>query len=78
MTEPRPDAATFESEIARLEEIVDLLAADGVSLDDALRLFEEGVSRLRAVSGRLAAAEARIALLTEREDGSFELDELDG
>lgn len=78
MTDSPDAAANFESEIARLEEIVDLLAADGVSLDEALRLFEEGVSRLRAVSGRLAAAEARVALLTEREDGGFELDELDG
>ena len=77
MTPPRPDA-TYESEIARLEEIVDLLATDGVSLDEALRLFEEGVARLRAVTGRLAAAEERIALLTEREDGSYALDDLDG
>ena len=78
MTAPDSPEATFESELARLEEIVDRLAADGVSLDEALRLFEEGVSRLRIVTGRLAAAEERIALLSVREDGGFDLDELDG
>jgi exodeoxyribonuclease VII small subunit len=77
MTEP-DSGATFESELARLEEIVEMLAADGVSLDEALRLFEEGVARLRTVTGRLSAAEERIALLSEREDGGFDLDELDG
>jgi exodeoxyribonuclease VII small subunit len=60
---------TFESELARLEAIVEELQDDGVELDAALRLFEEGVRRLRAVTGRLASAEAKIKLLTEDEDG---------
>ena len=79
MTAPDPDTpATFETELARLEEIVDRLSTDSVSLDEALRLFEEGVSRLRAVTGRLSAAEARIALLSERDDGSFDLEDFEG
>lgn len=60
---------TFESELARLEAIVEELQDDGVELDAALRLFEEGVRRLRAVTGRLATAEAKIKLLTEDEEG---------
>ena len=60
---------TFESELARLEAIVEELQDDRVELDVALRLFEEGVRRLRAVSNRLASAEAKVKLLTEDEDG---------
>lgn len=78
MTVPDSPSGTFEAELARLEEIVDLLAAETVPLDDALRLFEEGVARLRALSGRLSIVEERIALLDERDDGGFDLDELDG
>jgi len=62
-------ADTFESELARLEAIVEELQDDSVELDAALRLFEEGVRRLRAVTSRLASAEAKIKLLTEDEDG---------
>ena len=60
---------TFESELARLEAIVEALQDDGVELDAALRLFEEGVRRLRAMTGRLAGAEAKVKLLTEDEEG---------
>ncbi|HVD05194.1 MAG TPA: exodeoxyribonuclease VII small subunit [Gemmatimonadaceae bacterium] len=60
---------TFESELARLEAIVEELQDDSVELDAALRLFEEGVRRLRAVTSRLASAEAKIKVLTEDEDG---------
>ena len=67
---------TFESELARLEAIVEELQDDGVELDAALRLFEEGVRRLRAMTGRLASAEAKIKLLTE-DDGGFGLSDFD-
>jgi exodeoxyribonuclease VII small subunit len=71
-----PRASTFEAELARLEAIVEQLQDDGVELDAALALFEEGVRRLRDVTGRLAEVEARVKLLTETDDG-FELDDLD-
>jgi exodeoxyribonuclease VII small subunit len=60
---------TFEAELARLEAIVAELEGDGVELDTALQLFEEGVRRLRAVTGRLASADARVKLLTEDDEG---------
>jgi exodeoxyribonuclease VII small subunit len=67
---------TFESELARLEAIVEELQDDGVELDVALRLFEEGVRRLRLMTGRLASAEAKIKLLTEDDEG-FGLSDFD-
>lgn len=71
------DAAGFEQELERLEAIVGELQEDGVDLDDALRLFEEGVRRLRAVTGRLASVEERVKLLIEDEEGGFRLSDLD-
>lgn len=67
---------TFESHLARLEEIVAELEGDELELDAALRLFEEGIERLREASSGLARAEERVKLLVERMDGGIDLDEL--
>jgi exodeoxyribonuclease VII small subunit len=67
---------TFESSLARLEEIVEELEGDSLELDQALRLFEEGVERLREASAELARAEQQVKLLVERTDGTFDLPDL--
>ena len=72
-----PREPTIEGELQRLEAIVDELSGDGIELDAALRLFEEGVARLRAVSERLGTAESRVRQLSEEADGSFSLEDLD-
>ena len=64
---------TFEKNLIRLEEIVAELESDELELDGALRLFEEGIERLRAASADLTLAESRVALLVEQSDGAFEL-----
>ena len=68
---------TFEASLARLEEIVGELEGDSLELDRALRLFEEGVERLREASAELARAEAQVKLLVEKTDGTFDLPDLD-
>jgi exodeoxyribonuclease VII small subunit len=67
---------TFEDSMARLDAIVRELDSDTLDLDRALRLFEEGVEKLRAASAELSRAEAQVKLLVEKTDGSFELPEL--
>ena len=67
---------TFEETVARLEQIVAELESDGLELESALKLFEEGVERLRAASTELARAEASVKLLVEYADGEFELPDL--
>jgi exodeoxyribonuclease VII small subunit len=62
---------TFEQDITRLEEIASELDGDGVSLDRALALFEEGVERLRRATAELSRAEARVTQLVEQADGTF-------
>ena len=74
---PSPPEESVERQLERIESIVEELASDKIELDTALRLFEEGIGRLRAVTEHLAAAETRVKLLAEEADGSFVLEELD-
>jgi len=69
---------TLEQTLARLEEIVARLDEERMDLAEALTLFEEGVTHLRAAAGVLGEAEARVKQLTEQADGAFVLEELDG
>jgi exodeoxyribonuclease VII small subunit len=64
---------TFEETLARLESIVAELENDGLELESALRLFEEGVERLRAATAELTRAEAQVKTLVENADGTFKL-----
>jgi exodeoxyribonuclease VII small subunit len=69
---------TFEQNVARLEEILVELESDGLELEAALRLFEEGVERLRAATAELSRAEASVKVLVEKPDGTFDLGDLGG
>ena len=64
---------SFEDTLERLQAIVAALESDALPLDDALQLFEEGVSRLRDAHGELARVDAKLSLLVEHADGSFAL-----
>jgi exodeoxyribonuclease VII small subunit len=61
---------TFETAIARLEEIVRLLESGNAPLDVSLALYEEGVALVRPCSNRLDNAQQRVKILTVTEDGS--------
>jgi exodeoxyribonuclease VII small subunit len=72
------DTAPLATELARLEEIVRKLEAEDLELDEALRLFEEGVSRLRSARERLSAAELKVQAVLEEAGGDLRLTDLDG
>jgi exodeoxyribonuclease VII small subunit len=57
---PAAAAPTFAEELERLEQIVRQLESEDLDLDESLKLFEEGVARLRAARERLAGAEAKV------------------
>lgn len=59
----------FEGALEELERRVRKLESGDVPLDEALRLFEEGVSLARACHEQLEAAEERIVALTRGVDG---------
>ncbi len=69
---------SYEKRVARLQEIVAGLEGDGLPLDDALKLFEEGIEILRLASDELTNAEGRVQLLIEHAQGVFETREIDG
>ncbi len=61
---------TFEKAMARLEQIVGALEGGKCSLDDSLKLFEEG-TRLTAYCNKLLKeAEQKIVKLTAVEEGT--------
>jgi exodeoxyribonuclease VII small subunit len=67
---------SFESNLARLEEIVAQLEGDRLDLNAALGLFEEGIELLRLASSELNETETRVKELIERADGVLELRDL--
>ncbi len=69
---------SYEADLDRIESIVAELARDDLELDRALRLFEEGVERVRSAAAALTEAEARVRLLLEHADGSFTLGDITG
>jgi len=68
---------TFEADVLRLEAIVRDLEREDLDLDKALRLFEEGIARLRSASSALSVANGRVQELVLAADGTFSLDNRD-
>ena len=60
---------TFEKAMARLEQIVATLEGGRCSLDDSLKLFEEGTKLTAYCSKMLKEAEQKIIKLTAAETG---------
>ena len=62
--------ATFEQQIARLEEIVAALERGDAQLADSLKLFEEGPKLIAACSKQLDQAEQQVVKLMKGADGA--------
>jgi len=54
------------------------LEGQELDLDDALKLFEEGVERLRQARDRLAAAEAKVKQVLTDQAGNLKVEDFDG
>ncbi len=63
---------TFEQAMARLEQIVATLEGGRCTLDESMRLFEEGAKLTAFCRKALQAAEQKIVKLTAAESGSGE------
>lgn len=75
-----PKKDDFERSLGRLEEVVKRLESADLSLDEAMKLFEEGVTLSRECQKQLEEAEGRIEILLKKADGKiaaqpFETDE---
>lgn len=56
---------TYESAIKRLEEIAEALDKNEVSLDESMKLFEEGTKLTTFCSAKLREAQQKITELTK-------------
>ena len=53
----------FEKKLKRLEDIVEKMEAGELSLDDSMKLFEEGVKLSRECQSQLSQAEQKVKVL---------------
>ena len=72
--------AKFEDNLTALEGVVERLERGDLSLEDSVKLFEDGVRLSAACKVELDAAEGKIQLLVERGSGqmattNFEVDD---
>lgn len=65
---------SYEALMARLEEVVDRLEGGGLSLEESLAAFEEGVGLVRAGEARLDEAEKKVEQLLAGPDGQTVVD----
>jgi exodeoxyribonuclease VII small subunit len=72
------DEPSFARQLERLEEIVRRLESQDLDLDDALKLFEEGVERLRLARERLAAAEGKVKQVLAEHADRLRMEDFDG
>ena len=61
----------FEDALKELEAIVKQLEQGQVKLDDAINAYERGAALRRHCEAKLAEAEARVAAIVERADGTL-------
>lgn len=58
----------FEKRLTRLEEIVEKMETGELSLEDSLKLFEEGVKLSRDCNSQLNEAEQKVKMLLGIDD----------
>lgn len=63
----------FEDSLKRLEKIVEDLEKGDLSLDEALKKYQEGIELARTCSLRLENAKKKIDVLAKNKKGEFEL-----
>jgi len=61
----------FEEAMQRLEEIVESLEESDLSLNDSLKIFEEGVKLIGFCSKRLEEVEQKVTMLVKENEGKY-------
>jgi exodeoxyribonuclease VII small subunit len=64
-------AMSFEDALAELEQIVRALESGQQKLEDAITAYERGAALRQHCEAKLAEAEARVAAIVERADGTL-------
>ena len=67
------DQNSFEQSLRRLENIVQSLEQGDVPLDEALRLYEEGIALSKACVEKLTQVELKLKRLAKDAEGNLQL-----
>jgi len=67
----------FEEALKKLEKIVADLEKGDLTLDEALKRYQEGIELSRLCNSRLESAKKKIDVLAKNKKGEFELRPLD-
>ncbi|UCD63554.1 MAG: exodeoxyribonuclease VII small subunit [Candidatus Zixiibacteriota bacterium] len=71
---PKKKYADFETALARLEEITDLLEEGEQSLEESIKFYTEGLEIAKFCSDRLSDAEKKIKLISGKDGETVEED----
>ena len=69
---------TFEASMSELEEVVGKLENGDITLDDSLKLFEQGIKLAKACQKKLDEAEKKVKILTADSNGDFVEEDFEG
>ncbi len=61
----------FEEAMERLEQIVESLESGNLSLEESLKIFEEGMSLVNFCSKKLEEAEQKVTILIKESEGKY-------
>jgi exodeoxyribonuclease VII small subunit len=64
---------TFENSFTRLEQILEKLESENVSLEETIELYEEGLKLTKFCYDKLSKAELRIKEITNSANGDLEI-----
>jgi len=63
---------SFEQALKRLEEIVEILEAGNISLEESIKIYQEGIGLSKLCSGMLEEAEGKVMAIMNRSSGQME------
>jgi len=64
---------SFENSLRRLEEIVEQLEQGNISLEESIKMYEEGITLSKACVEKLTQAELKVKKLGKDMEGYFHL-----
>ena len=76
----KPKTEKFEASLEKLEEMVHKLEGGDLSLEDSMKIFEEGMKLVKTCETRLNEAQKKIAILMKdgsgnKKEASFSIDD---
>ncbi len=76
MPKPKKTENTFEDSFNRLEKILAQLESDDCTLDETIKLYEEGLQLTKKCYDKLNAAELRIKEINKNLKGDLEIKDI--